>query len=349
MLEKPHLAEARILACLEQRYGLRVAELVFMPLGYDSNAAVYRLRTVDGTACFLKLRRGPVHIPALAIPRYLRDRGIEQVVAPLPGRDKSLWQPLDGFSLILYPFVDGRIGALAGLTEAQWFALGTLLGRVHGLDLPHEFVAQLKSETCVPKWAGGVKALANLVRRGAFDDPLGEALACFWLERADEIDALVRRAEDLGRLLQNSASPLVLCHADFHTYNILVDDDDRLFVVDWDETLLAPKERDLMFVVDAAVGGVAISQRAEELFLRGYGSVEIDWLALAYYRYEWVVQELGEFGALVLTRDDVGTAMREAGLGGVRGLFEPGNVVEAAYRSEGMLPPALQTGERRWS
>ena len=43
--------------------------------------------------------------------------------------------------------------------------------------------------------------------------------------------------------------PLVLCHADLHAWNVLLDTDRQLWLVDWDETILAPKERDLMFVV----------------------------------------------------------------------------------------------------
>jgi hypothetical protein len=40
----------------------------------------------------------------------------------------------------------------------------------------------------------------------------------------------------------------VLCHADRHGWTVLVRGDDEVAIVDWDEPLLAPKERDLMFV-----------------------------------------------------------------------------------------------------
>jgi Ser/Thr protein kinase RdoA (MazF antagonist) len=41
----------------------------------------------------------------------------------------------------------------------------------------------------------------------------------------------------------------VLCHADLHTWNVLVDSVGDLWIADWDEAVLAPRERDLMFVV----------------------------------------------------------------------------------------------------
>lgn len=47
-----------------------------------------------------------------------------------------------------------------------------------------------------------------------------------------------------------AALDFVLCHADFHDANLLIDPTGRLFIVDWDEIILAPKERDLVFVTD---------------------------------------------------------------------------------------------------
>ena len=43
-----------------------------------------------------------------------------------------------------------------------------------------------------------------------------------------------------------------------------------MFIVDWDDTLLAPKERDLMFVL----GEETIETREEQLFFNGYGKCE---------------------------------------------------------------------------
>jgi spectinomycin phosphotransferase len=83
-------------------------------------------------------------------------------------------------------------------------------------------------------------------------------------------------------LLQDKSLDFVLCHADIHTANLLLDGQGRLFVVDWDQPILAPRERDLMFVT---VGGFVTEERAETLFFQGYGKTEVDPLTMAYYRY----------------------------------------------------------------
>ena len=102
-----------------------------------------------------------------------------------------------------------------------------------------------------------------------------------------------------------------------------------MFIVDWDDTLLAPKERDLMFVIDEDT----IHTREEQLFFDGYGNVEINKLALAYYRYEWCVQEIGDFGERVLLTTDAGETTKQASVEGFIQLFSQGDVIEAAFNT----------------
>jgi spectinomycin phosphotransferase len=77
----------------------------------------------------------------------------------------------------------------------------------------------------------------------------------------------------------------VLCHSDIHAGNILMEATGALYIVDWDNPILAPKERDLMSIGGGQFGNVHTAQE-EALFYRGYGQTQIDPVALAYYRYE---------------------------------------------------------------
>ena len=60
---------------------------------------------------------------------------------------------------------------------------------------------------------------------------------------------VVRRYRELGALLAADPPAFVLCHADIHTANIILNPRGEIRIVDWDETVIAPKERDLMFFV----------------------------------------------------------------------------------------------------
>ena len=97
--------------------------------------------------------------------------------------------------------------------------------------------------------------------------------------------------------------PHVICHADLHPGNLLRNRAAQVFVVDWDDVMLAPKERDFIFVGEPVDGS---AQHGGSPFFQGYGQTEIDWIALTYYRYERVAQDLIEYAQQVILREDLG-------------------------------------------
>ena len=130
----------------------------------------------------------------------------------------------------------------------------------------------------------------------------------------------------------------VLCHADIHTNNVLLDADGAVWIVDWDDTLLAPKERDLMFVVGGGLNRTLVGPREEALVLQGYRATMLDPRALTYYRYARAVSDLSEYGAQVLARSDLSVLRRQAAIGRFLTLFQPGRLVELALASDDAAP-----------
>jgi spectinomycin phosphotransferase len=156
----------------------------------------------------------------------------------------------------------------------------------------------------------------------------------------DRIRHLVERAEQLAEALQSHSLEYVLCHTDIHAANLLMTGD-ALYIVDWDAPILAPKERDLMFI-GGGIGEIWNTAREEALFYQGYGHTQIDFVALAYYRYERIVQDIVAYSEqLLLTHE--GGADREEAFRRVTSQFLLGHVAEAAYQSEKLLPPELRS------
>lgn len=334
MREPPdNLTEDALRACLRDRHGLSVADLTFLPLGYDSSAWVYRAQATDGATYFLKVRVSIENEAGLVVPRYLRDHGLAHVVAPLPATDGALWTDAGDYVLILYPFVEGSAAWGREMTSQQWRDYGALMRQVHDIPVAPDLARVLRRDRFVPDGAMAVRRVDAHISTRDFDDPAEQRLARFWQERRGVIRMLLERAEDLGRRLAATAPPLVLCHADIHTANVLLDTDGRVWFVDWDETLLAPRERDLMFVV-GGISSTLVSPREEAYFFEGYGSIKVDPLALAYYRYCWAVGDIGAFGEQVFFRPDLGPDTRREGAEMLMGLFEPGEIVDIALGSE---------------
>jgi len=247
MLEKPEVPDELIIRRLHEEYNLRVAELTFLPLGADMGTAVYRVITDDGTAYFLKLRKGFDEI-SVTVPLFLKSQGIKEIIAPFETKSKRGWADFGEYKMILYPFIEGENGFEMELTDDRKRVLGLALKRIHGVKIPLELKGVIPQETFSPQWRERVKHFQRQVENRTFSDLNAARLAKFIKSQHNEIGRLIKRTEELASKLQSKSLEFVLCHTDIHGGNMLIDKNDEFFIVDWDAPLLAPKERDLMFV-----------------------------------------------------------------------------------------------------
>lgn len=329
MIEKPHLSDEAILSALRENYSIPFVGIEFLPIGNDPSAWVYRVDAESQNAYFLKIRKEISNPAGFLVPRFLRENGIAQALAPLPTKEQKLWISIEDFVLIMYPFVVGNEAMNVGMTDGQWKEFGSTLKRIHLTKLSSAISEYVRQESFVPKWSNLAKKLHQQINTQNYDDRYQKELAAFWQKNNETIQTLIERTEMIGRHLQLADLEFGLCHADIHTANILITPEQELFIVDWDDTLLAPKERDLMFVLAED----AIRTREERMFFDGYGNVEINHLALAYYRYEWCVQEIGDFGERVFLTKDTGDTTKQDSVEGFIRLFSESEVIETAFNT----------------
>jgi len=284
MLERPSLADEKIMSCLQAEYGLLAAEIVFLPLGADMNTAVFRVDTdtANDAPYFLKLRRGHFDTITVDLPKFLFEQGITEIIAPIPTRSGQLSAHLDAFNAILYPFIEGQSGWERNLSDQDWVTFGRVLKAIHTTTLPPELANHISHESYSPQWRDMVKQFQAQVEVESFSDPSAVGLATLMKDKRTEISHLIQRAEDLGAVLQSQPANLVLCHSDIHVGNILISSSDDLYIVDWDQPLLSPKERDLMFIGAGIDGRGEYAEHDEHLFYEGYGQTVVDPIALTY-------------------------------------------------------------------
>jgi spectinomycin phosphotransferase len=321
MIEKPNIQDEKIITALNEYYSIQANEIEFLPIGNDASAFAYRVEAKNGDSYFLKLKRNLSNLAGLFVPRFLKDNGVEQVIAPLPTKTQELSVAMDEYALILYPFIAGQEAMKVGMTVSQWTEFGSILKQIHTTHLTENMLQVVGRESFIPKWGSLVKALHQQINTQNYADPCQKELALLWKENNETIQTVMERTERIGRRLQQAKLEFFLCHADIHTANILITPQQNMFIVDWDGALLAPSERDLMFVVGL---------KEENLFFKGYGSVRINPLALAYYRYEWCVQEFADYGERVFWMTDAGENTKRDSVEKFMELFERGDVVDAA-------------------
>lgn len=329
MIEKPDIQDDDILSHLHAEYNLLVTELTFLPLGADMGTVVYKV-VANGTAYFLKLRKGFDEI-SVTIPLFLKSQGVKEIISPLKTKSKRGWADFGAYKMILYPFIEGKNGFEMGLSHHHKQTFGTALKAIHSAQLPPELKRHIPKENFSPNYREAMKSFQRMAENQSFKEPVAAKLSEFIKLRQNEITRLIERAEQLAIELQSNPLELVLCHTDIHGGNMLLNDNNEFFIVDWDAPLLALKERDLMFI-GGGIDTIWKTEQDESLFYEGYGDAKINFKALAYYRYERVIEDLVAFCEQLLLNDEGGVDREQAYRWFVSN-FEPGGTIDIADKT----------------
>ncbi|WP_229402715.1 phosphotransferase enzyme family protein [Micromonospora okii] len=286
MIDKPGIDERLLAAEVAAAWAVDVADLVFIPVGLDGHAWAYRVDTSDGGRYFLKMRRGTFTRAAVLLPGFLRAQGVRHVVAPIDPPGGGAGRTFGDHQLLLYPFHDGGSLWGRGLTDRQWIEYGEFLGRLHAVTPNADIAAVLPAETYRSSAGERLRSLSGQAAAS-------EILGAFWDRYGAALHRLSETVDDLASRVTQAQH--VICHADIHPGNLIADGDGPLHVVDWDAPILAPRERDLMFVYSQDFGDHPINAHRAELFRRGYGPLEPDPTLLSYYRSERHLDDVAVF------------------------------------------------------
>jgi spectinomycin phosphotransferase len=200
------------------------------------------------------------------------------------------------------------------------------------LNVPSSLKDQMRKEVYSSKWREAMRSLDAYIDGDLEGDETALKLQAFMKKHKAIIHRLVNRAESLSQKVQEQLPEFVLCHSDIHGGNVLIDESGAIYIVDWDEPIIAPKERDLMFI-GGGVANVWNNPREEEFFYKGYGKTNINKIILAYYRHERIVEDIVEYAqALLLTSD--GGEDRLKMYKQFMDMFEPDGVVDIAFKTD---------------
>ncbi len=305
---------------LHHCYAIVPEKLDFVPTGWIS--ACYRLTCGDGTSAFLKLQPldgfQPLAASApdfyLPLTRQLATRGILPHIAyPLPTVDGALWTAWEGWRVILYNHVPGRVVGHAGMTDAVVRQLAELLARLHGATTALLLRAPLAETFELACEAPLRAALTVLAHQGAEATAGQRALRTLLVPRrrstASPVSAHLVRLRLLQAQARAAAHPFVVCHADLHGENLMLDAAGRLYILDWEGAILAPVEQDMIFFAGEPTFDTAFRPAYEALA----GPLKLDAALLDFY---WLRRGLDDVADWVLRimAGDGSTARDEADL-----------------------------------
>lgn len=277
---------------LKDFYEIEAAKVERISVGADLDASIYKVQTIDKQSYFVKVVQGRSYDVPMAILKLLQGAGVEQLIHPIKTKAGQSAHQVGDLTIIVYPFIQGEDGFSRFLNDEQWIALGKSLRQVHEMEVPAALQAKIRRENFSPKWREAIRSFFN--QDISADDEFALKLWKFLKENKTLIQQLVDRAEELSYKVREKPLKFVLCHSDIHGGNVLIDDQHSLYIVDWDDPILAPKERDLMFI-GGGVGNVWNQPHEEKLFYQGYGQTDVDSDLLAYYRHERIVIDIEEY------------------------------------------------------
>ena len=326
MIGNEFFSSQKLIDALGKSYGIEVKALEFLPLGADRNASVYKARARDGKDYFVKLKRKYDRKIGIAITKLLYEAGIRQMILPIATLQGDQTVHIGDDMLIVYPFVVGQDGFSRDLSHEQWTALGIALRKIHEIKLPAALQEQIRKEAYSDVWRNAVRKLFTDI------DAAREKMSFyrFLKSKKETIGKLIEGAENLSQKIRNLPDEFVLCHADIHGGNVLIDENNAIYIVDWDDPIMAPKERDLMFI-GGGVGNMWNKPDEEDYFYKGYGYVQINKDLLSYYRLERIVEDIADFSAQIHDKS-INDADKQKIYTLFTGMFDQNGVVDIAFR-----------------
>ncbi len=323
MREQPNITKSDILSHLNASFMISARRAEFLPYGADRNAWAYRI-DADEKSYFLKIRRDMPAQSMLVIPDYLVSQDVPEVVAPLRTVTDQLYVTMDTYALILYPMIDGDSAWEKTLSDKLMMDWGDIMRRIHQAQVAPEIANLVSQEQYISIHDALFKQMNRAIMNHKYEGTIADALAEEWRSKMSEIEFVYNRHLGLGDRIKRQNLKHVICHADIHQANIMIDTNGQIHIVDWDGVIIAPKERDLMFFDITEMS-------LDNGFFAGYQHIDVNKVAIAYYRYEWVVQEFAEWAAWIVDDPHRPKGEKEYALSEFKKLFSAGDVVETAH------------------
>jgi len=228
---------------LAEAYGLAVEQLEPAPRGWTGETFAVRVR--GGRRVFVKLYP-PALLPpnaeaALPVLTEMAAYGLREIAPPIRTRDGELSAWLGDELVVLFEHLEAeRIRPFPFGGED----VGELIGGVHaataGVSCP------VATEAFDRPYAEELWRTLDAVARDTSDDEGRQRLRRWVLEKQTEHAELWARFDGTAQACREAGLEMVVTHGDW-SFNLLRRPDGTTFLVDWDELLLAPPERDTWF------------------------------------------------------------------------------------------------------
>lgn len=169
----------------------------------------------------------------------------DRICYPLPTKSGGLFQDEGGYIYVLFNLIPGgSIGWDRPFSDDELEQTADIMACLHNIDpalcpgIPRENFRLDFCDELIALLNGGISHA-------------GERFVHVMEQYQDEISEKTVQAKGLAAEISGLCPQFVLCHTDVHGGNIMKDPFGRLYLIDWENLILAPREADLFAFCEA--------------------------------------------------------------------------------------------------
>jgi len=292
MMTESRIDKSLLNEVIQEQFGIRVVNFTLVPKWEAARGCM--IESSNHKSFFLKIYWDD-KVPDSAF-RFADDlfarAGIVNIAHPIPTTHGQMRIQIRDFQIALFDWISGRTAQERKLTDEQLGRLGALLARIHGSKTTiGEYPVKENFE--IP-FKNRLLAIFDAISKITGDSTKYRAKLKLFLEPhrqkfAQELETL----EKLQRKVRSMNFEFVNCHGEPSPGNVLSSDNGDIHLLDWDDPIFAPKERDLLF----------FNENIEPV-MKGYSVFSndniIDQDVLEFYGHMWNLGEIADYSGKLL-------------------------------------------------
>jgi spectinomycin phosphotransferase len=322
----------KISEIIQTEYEISVSSISQLNIGFDQNTTVFKLFSNEGRTFFLKIRSENFTKTSLTVPAFISDNiNSPNIINIVKTTDRKLYVKRTPLYFMIFPFINGQSGWDISLTRDQFVDFGKFMHRMHSMKFPMEYTKMIPKERYDSNYRESVRRHLNNIDDNIYNNPVIIDFMNVFQGKKDIILRILDYLEGSVNEIKTKKQKMCLCHGDIHAGNILIGQN-NFYIVDWDTIIIAPREKDLMFI-GGGIGNKWNKPEEIEYFYYGYDKeTEIDKNLIKYYRCERIIQDIYEFYNQIVNKGTEDEE-RKLRLKIFKEQFDADNVVDIALRT----------------
>src|SRR2546427_1008327 len=286
-VDKPLLKDV-----IQEKFGINVVNFTLVP---KWNAARgYIIESSNHKSFFLKIYWDD-KIPDSAF-RFADDlfaeAGIVNIAHPIPTSHGQMRIHIRDFQIALFDWTSGKTAQEHKLTDTQLERLGELFAKIHQSKTTiGEYPA--RENFAIPFKDRFLSIFDNMSHISGMSTKYRTRLKLFLEPHRQKFMRELETLEKLQHKVRTMNLEFVNCHGEPSPGNVLSSSNGEIYLLDWDDPIFAPKEKDLLFFKD----NVEPVMKGYSVFSR---DTVIDQDVLEFYGHLWNLGEIADYGGKLL-------------------------------------------------